>query len=265
MGSCYRLKDEVAIVVGAGSSGPGLSIGQAISRLFAQEGARVVLVDLYEERAAESQKLIAENGGESIAVAADISQPEAYNAIVAAAVSAYGTVSVLVNNAAFTPLLGVADTTPELFEKVMAVNLVGPFAMTRAVLPVMIERGGGSIVNIASVSAIRSSRGHQAAYASSKSGLLGLMVDVANEHGPNGIRVNTISPGMIDTPLRRATMREMGMDPDNYPFGPQSSLGHAGDPWDIARAALFLASDEARFITGVHLPVDGGLTTRQPS
>lgn len=259
-----RLKDGVAIVVGAGSSGPGLGIGQAIARLFADEGARVVLVDLHEDRAAETQRLIAEAGGESIVVAANISEPAACEEVAKRAVAEYGTVSALVNNAAYTPLLGVAETSAETFEKVLAVNVRGPFLMTQATLPAMIERGGGSIVNIGSVASIRSTNGRQAAYASSKAALLGMMVDIANEHGRNGIRINTISPGMIDTPLRRETMREMGFDPESYPFGPQSSLGHAGDAWDMARAALFLVSDDSRFITGVHIPIDGGLTTRNP-
>lgn len=262
-----RLDGEVAVIVGAGSSGDAgeVGIGKAIALLFASEGARTVLVDNIEERANDTHQRIAEEGGESIVVTADISDPEAPGRIIDAAVAAYGTVSVLVNNAAFTPLRTVADTPPDLFAKVLAVNVTGPFSLIQATLPHMIDRGGGSIVNIGSVSSLRSTTGHQAAYASSKAALLGLMVDVANEQGANGIRVNTVSPGMIDTPLRRATMRDRGLNPDDYPFGVQSSLGHSGDPWDVARAALFLASDESRFITGVHLPVDGGLTTKQPT
>ena len=265
MGPYDRLKDDVAIVVGAGSSGEGIGIGKAISLSFAREGAKVVLVDLHLERAEETKRLIVEEGGEAIAVAANIAEPADCKRIVATANEHFGTVGILVNNAAITPLLGVGDTSAELFTEVTSVNVTGPFLMTQAVLPGMIERGGGSIVHITSVSAMRSTNGHQTAYAASKAALLGLMIDVANEHGRNGVRVNCIAPGMIDTPLRKVTMRDMGVDPDDYPFGVQSSLGHAGDGWDIARAAVFLSSDEARFITGVHLPVDGGLTTRQPS
>lgn len=264
MRSINRLENDVAIVVGAGSSGDGVGIGRAISVLFAQEGARVVLVDLHEERASVTAQLIAEAGGDAMVVAGDISDPASCEDIVSKTASRYGPASVLVNNAAYTPLLGVAETSAELFTKVLAVNTTGPFLMTQAALPGMIEGGRGSILNIVSVSAIRTSKGGQSAYAASKSALLGLMVDVANAHGRDGIRVNCISPGMIDTPLRRATMQDMGLDPETHPFGEQCSLGHAGDPWDIARAAVFLSSDEARFITGVHLPVDGGLTTRQP-
>lgn len=260
-----RLKDDVAIVIGAGSSGEGIGIGKAISLSFAREGAKVVLVDLHEDRAEGTKRQVVEEGGEAIVVAANVADPDDCRRIVAETKKHYGHASVLVNNAAFTPLLGVAETSAELFTKVTAVNVTGPFLMTQAVLPGMIERGGGSIVHITSVSAIRSTNGRQTAYAASKAALLGLMIDVANEHGRNGVRVNCISPGMIDTPLRKKTMSDMGINPDDYPFGVQSSLGHAGDGWDIARAAVFLASDEARFITGVHLPVDGGLTTRQPS
>lgn len=267
MSSDGRLQGEVAVVVGAGSSGDAgeVGIGKAIAMVFASEGAQVVLVDNVLARAEETHERIAEAGGQSTVVQADISDPSSAARIVEAAVSNYGTVSVLVNNAAYTPLLTVADTSPELFAKVLAVNVIGTFSVMQAALPVMVERGGGSIVNIGSVSSLRSTTGYQTAYASSKAALLGLMVDVANEHGRNNIRVNTISPGMIDTPIRRATMRDRGLDPETVPFGPQCSLGHSGEPWDIARAALFLASGESKFITGVHLPVDGGLTTRQPT
>lgn len=260
-----RLKDVVAVVVGAGTSAPGLGIGQAIARLFAQEGAKLVLVDLHEDRGLETQRLIAEEGGESIVVAANLADPAGCEAVAEAARNTYGAVSVLVNNAAYTPLLSVEETSHEVFTKVLDVNITGPFLMIKALLPGMIERGGGSIVNIGSVSAIRSSTGRQTAYASSKAALLGLMVDVANGYGQHGVRINTVSPGMIDTPLRRQTMRDMGYDPDAYPFGTASSMGHAGDGWDIAKAALFFASDDSRFVTGVHMPVDGGLTTRQPT
>lgn len=264
MGSTERLEDKVAIVVGAGSSGNGIGIGQAIALLFAREGARTVLVDLHEDRAVLTQKAILEEGGEAIVVAGDISEEATADAAMAAAMESFGKIDVLINNAAYTPLLRVSETSPEVFSRVLAVNTVGPFLMTRAALPHMIESGGGSIVNIGSVSSIRSSDGRQAAYASSKAALLGLTVDIANEHGKDGVRINTVSPGMIDTALRRQTMKDMGYDPDSYPFGEQCALGHAGDPWDIARAALFLASDDARFITGVHLPVDGGISTRRP-
>lgn len=260
-----RVKGDVAIVVGAGSSSPGLGIGQAISRLLAQEGAKVVLVDLHEDRAAETYKLIKDEGGEAFVVSGNISNVEDCQRIVDTTVSQFGAPRILVNNAAYTPLLNIAETDPETYDAVMAVNVRGPFLMIKFTLPHMIERGGGSIINIGSVSSIRSGSGRQAAYAASKAALLGLMVDIANAHGKNNVRINTVSPGMIDTPLRKSTMRDMGIDPDTYPFGQASALGHAGDAWDIARATLFLASEEARFITGVHLPVDGGLTTRQPS
>lgn len=257
-----RLDNEVAIVVGAGSSGPGVGIGKAISLLFAREGARVVLVDNHEDRANETLQAIEQEGGEATVVAADISDPADCARIAAAAVERFGTISVLVNNAAYTPLLGVAETSAEVFNRVMLVNVTGPFLVSQAVLPTMVERGGGAIVNITSVSALRSTSGKQAAYATSKAALEGMMIDMANEFGPHGVRVNCIAPGAIDTPLRKITMREIGLDPDDYPYGLNTSLRRPGDAWDIAHAALFFCSSEARHITGVHIPVDGGLTTR---
>lgn len=265
MTSNGRMHGKVAVVVGAGSSDAGMGIGQAIALLLAQEGARMILVDLEEERATETGRMITEAGGQAIAVGGDIALEETCARAITAGVETYGTITTLVNNAAYTPLVGVAETSPELFTRVLAVNTLGPFMMARAALPSMVAGGGGSIVNVGSLSAIRSGDGRQAAYASSKAALLGLMVDVANEYGPQNVRINTVSPGMIDTPLRRKTMREMGYDPDTYPYGEQAALRRAGDPWDIARAVLFLASDDAQFISGVHLPVDGGISTRRPS
>lgn len=257
-----RVQNKVALVVGAGSGPEGVGIGQAIAETLAHEGARLVLVDLSEERAAITQQTVIDGGGDAIVVVGDVTDPALADRAAKAALEQYGSIDVLVNSAAFTPLRGVAETSPELFEKVLAVNTTGPFLMTRAVLPGMIAGGGGSIVNIGTISSIRSSNGGQTAYAASKAALLGLMIDVAVAHGRDGVRVNTVSPGMIDTPLRRKTMLDIGLDPENYPYGPQSALGHAGDAWDIARAVLFLASDDARFITGLHIPVDGGLTLR---
>lgn len=260
-----RLKGEVAIVIGAGSSGPGIGIGKAISLLFAREEAQVVLVDNHEDRANETLHAIKEEGGDAIAVTADISDPAAGKRIVDTTVAQYGTVSVLVNNAAYTPMAGVTDTSAELFSQVLAVNVTGPFLTSQAAIPIMVERGGGSIVNITSISAVRSPSGHQTAYAASKAALTGLMVDIVNEHGTNNVRVNCIAPGGIDTPLRKKTMREVGINPDDVPYGVSTSLGHPGDGWDIAYAALFFASSEARFVTGAHLLVDGGLSTRYPN
>ena len=258
-----KLNGKVAIITGAGSSGPGIGTGKAISMLFAREGAHVVLVDKYEDRAKETLRLIEDEGGQATIVTADLADVAASQHVVDQAITAYGAVDVLVNNAAITLPAGILDTTPQQYEEVLAINLTAPFMMTRAVLPVMVERGGGSIVNITSIAALRGQGGKGAtAYATAKAGLLGLTTDVADAFGTKGIRVNCIAPGIIDTPMRNAVIARAGLDPAKVDLTSRTSLGIEGDAWDIARAALFLAGPDGRYITGVLLPVDGGSTAR---
>ena len=256
-----RLEGRVAVVTGAGSSGPGLGTGKAISVLFAREGARVVLVDKFEERAKETLALIEDEGGEATIVTADLAEISACQQVIDEAVARFGTVDILVNNAAIASTTGILDTTPELYQLVLAINLTAPFMLTKAVIPVMQRGGGGSIVNITSIAAMRGSGGGgQTAYAAAKAGLMGLMIDVADAHGKNGIRVNCIAPGIINTPMRAQAMTQAGVDPKHIDLGSKTSLGFEGDAWDIARAALFLGGPEGRYLTGVLLPVDGGIT-----
>ena len=185
-----KLDGKVAIVTGAGSSGPGVGTGKAISVLFAREGARVALVDRFEERAKETLALIEAEGGEATIVTADLTEVAACQRIVDETVARYGGVDILVNNAAITLPAGILDTTPEQYDQVLATNLTAPFMLTRAVLPVMVARGGGSIVNITSIAALRGQGGSgTTAYATAKAGLLGLTTDVADAFGNAGIRV----------------------------------------------------------------------------
>ena len=258
-----KLDGRVAIVTGAGSSGPGFGTGKAISVLFAREGAKVVLVDKFEDRARETLRLIEDEGGTATVVTADLAEVPACQHVVDRAVARYGGVDILVNNAAIASSTSILDTTPELYHQVIAVNLTAPFMLSKAALPVMIERGGGAIVNITSISAMRGQGGSgSAAYATAKAGLMGLMVDVADAYGKKGIRMNCIAPGIIDTPMRATAIRQAGLDPAQIDLSFKTSLGIDGDAWDVARAALFLASPDGRFITGVLLPVDGGTTAR---
>lgn len=259
-----RLAGKVAVVTGAGSSGPGVGVGKATSVLLAREGARVVLVDLVEERAVETLRLIEQDGGEAHIVVADLADQSAPQQVIDSAVARYGTVDILVNNAAIAALVGILDTTPELFKRLMAINMVAPYLLTKAALPVMIEGGGGSIVNVVSVAAIRGTAAPQTAYAMAKSALLGMTVDIANAFGRNGIRINSIAPGHIDTPMRDGLATATGRTPGTLDFSDRTALGFEGDAWDIARAAVFLCGPDARYITGVLLPVDGGTTTRSP-
>ena len=258
-----KLDGRVAIVTGAGSSGPGFGTGKAISVLLAREGARVVLVDKYEERAKETLALIEDEGGDATIVTADLAEIAACQSIVDEAVRRYGSVDILVNNAAIASSTGILDTTPELYQQVLAVNLTAPFMLTKAVIPVMQQAGGGAIVNITSIAAMRGSGGGgQTAYAAAKAGLMGLMIDVADSFGKHGIRINCIAPGIIDTPMRTQAMLQAGVDPKEIDLSFKTSLGIEGDAWDIARTVLFLAGPDGRYITGVLIPVDGGVTAR---
>ncbi len=258
-----KLDGRVAIVTGAGSSGPGLGTGKAISVLFAREGAKVVLVDKFEDRADETLRLIEDEGGSATVVIADLAEVASCQHVVDQAVDRYGGVDILVNNAAISSSTSIVDTTPELYHQVIAVNLTAPFMLSKAAIPVMIERGGGAIVNITSIAALRGQGGAgSTAYAASKAGLIGLMVDLADAYGKKGIRVNCIAPGIINTPMRAAAMRQAGVDPAQIDLSFRTSLGIEGDAWDVARAALFLAGPDGRYLTGVLLPVDGGTTAR---
>jgi NAD(P)-dependent dehydrogenase (short-subunit alcohol dehydrogenase family) len=258
-----KLDGKVAIVTGAGTAGEGVGIGKAIAILLAREGAQVALVDVFEDRAQDTLSMIEAEGGEAAVFAADLAQPGACGRVVDDIIARYGGVDILVNSAAITLSASIVDTTDEQYDRMLATNLTAPFMMCRAAIPSMVARGGGSIVNITSVAALRGQGGKGAtAYATAKSGMLGLTTDLADAWGKEGIRVNLVAPGIIDTPQRANTIRAAGHDPKDYDLGTKTCLGIEGDPWDIARAVLFLAGPDGRYITGVLLPVDGGTISR---
>lgn len=258
-GDGLKLEGQVAIVTGAGSKASGLGTGKAMAVLFAREGARVVLVDRHEDRANETLRWIEDEGGTATTVVLDISEPSASQQIVDETVAQYGRIDIVVNNAAvFAP--GLLETSPERYQEVIGTNLTAPFMLSKAAIPVMVEGGGGSILFITSILAMRG--GGAPAYAASKAGLMGLTTSLANSFGRQGVRVNCIAPGIIDTPMRAASMANSGIDPKDIDMSNSTSLGIEGDAWDVARAALFLASSDGRYITGLLLPVDGGTTTR---
>ena len=176
-----KLEGKIAVVTGAGSSGPGVGTGKAISVLFGREGAKVVLVDKFEDRAKETLALVEAEGAEAAIVTTDLADIDAGQRVIDEAIATFGGVDILVNNAAIPSTTGILDTPPEVYSETIAVNLTAPYMLTRAVLPVMVERGGGSILNIISIAALRGQGGRGAtAYAASKAGLMGLMVDVAD-------------------------------------------------------------------------------------
>ena len=251
-----RLNGKVAIVTGAGGvPGPGLGIGKAISITLAREGASVLLVDVVEENAKATLSEIEDTPGKGVVFVGDVSKPEDCEAMVAAAVENFGGLDILVNNAAISRHFSVVDTEEELFDRVIGINLKGAFMACKYAVPALIERGGGSIVQIGSIAGIRDSGTSHPAYTSSKAGMLGMMADLAGEYGRDNIRVNAVLPGIISTPMQDSVGR-IGDDV----WSRLNLLGRPGSAWDIANAVLFLCSDEGSYLTSVTLPVDGGAT-----
>jgi NAD(P)-dependent dehydrogenase (short-subunit alcohol dehydrogenase family) len=247
-----KLEGRIAIVTGAGSSGPGIGTGKAMSVLFAREGAQVVLVDKFEDRAKETLRLIEGEQGEAAVVTADLADVSACAQVVDEAVRLFGGLDILVNNAATASSTSLLDTPEELYQRIIAVNLTAPFFLTKAAIPVMAERGGGSIVNIISIAALRGQGGNgQAAYASAKSGLIGLMTDVADSYGKQGIRVNCVAPGIIDTV-------RSGRAPAHHALH-APPVGRPGRPEEIAALVGFLCGPNARYITGQTIHANGGV------
>jgi NAD(P)-dependent dehydrogenase (short-subunit alcohol dehydrogenase family) len=259
-----RVEGKVAIVTGAGSSpGPGVGTGKASAVVLAREGASVLLVDLHPVRAEETRTMIEEEGGRAEVFGADVTDNAQCEAMVAAAVDAFGTVDILVNNIGLPAVGTVVELSEQAWDRSLDLNLRTAFLASKHVIPVMAANGGGSIVNMASISALRGDG--TAAYSAAKGGLLALTVDMAYSHGRQGIRVNAVAPGHITTPMLLSVQ----------PEGPGSEflarmraeaglLGNVGTGWDVANAVAFLASDEARWITGVTLPVDSGVLSVTP-
>lgn len=263
-----RLKDKVAIVVGAGSIGPGWGNGKATAAAFAREGARVMCVDVDLAAAAETAKIIADEGGEALAYRADVTRQDDIAAMVAACREAYGRIDILDNNVGIAEVGGVVEIAEAEWDRVFAVNLKSAFLTMKHVIPVMEAQGGGSIVNISSVASIRYTGVPYATYYASKAALNHLTRTTAAQYAPRHIRVNAILPGLMKTPMVEHSaglakayaggdVQEMWKARDR-----QVPMGHMGEAWDVAWAAVFLASDEAKYVTGLELVVDGGLTLK---
>lgn len=254
-----RLDGKVAVVTGGGSRAAGIGTGRAAAILFARHGARVLVVDRDEAAANATVDMIAAEGGEAVAVAADLTVEEDCTAMAAAAVGRWGRIDVLDNNVGIEGPGTILDATSEDWDRVMAVNVRTIVQASRAVVPVMATGGGGSIVNLSSISALRP-RG-LTPYTAAKGAVIALTRAMAIDHAAAGIRVNCIAPGPLYTPMVYAD----GMaDEVRERRRAASPLGVEGTGWDVGYAALFLVSDEARYITGTVLPVDGGVSIRSP-
>ena len=253
-----RLEGKVAIVTGAGSSGPGVGNGKATAVLFAREGAKVLLVDAVKERADETLAMIQEEDGEGSVFQADVTNAEDCARMVDAAIDRYGRLDILDNNVGISRRGTVVEVTEEDWDQVMTVNLKSMVLASKVAIPRMIEGGGGSIVNISSVAGLRA---HSSTpYTVSKAGVIGLTISMAADHAKDNIRVNCIAPGLVYTPMVAPRMDESLREHRKT----SAPLGSEGTGWDIGYAALYLASDEARWVTGVVLPVDAGLLTVTP-
>jgi NAD(P)-dependent dehydrogenase (short-subunit alcohol dehydrogenase family) len=262
-----RLAGKVAIVTGAGGSTAGDGIGSSIAELFAAEGAKVAILNRDPERAEFVRKAIEDAGGEAIITHAEVTDDDSCRAAVEATLKAFGRVDILVNNAAISdPIENRLDRMDlAVWDRSLAVNLKGPVLMARNVLPAMMKQKSGVILNIGSIAAIRSTNS-AFAYGPAKSGMMSLSRDIAVGYGRHGVRANTIVVGSVYTPIYVAAV------PVDHPQHDElrrvrrlsAPLGIEGDAWDIALPVLFLASDEARFVTGIDMVVDGGMVAVTP-
>jgi NAD(P)-dependent dehydrogenase (short-subunit alcohol dehydrogenase family) len=252
-----RMNGKVAIVTGAGSRGAGIGNGRAAAVLMAREGASVALLDSVAEWAEATRDMIAAEGGTSMVVPCDVADEAQAAAAVRRTVDEWGRLDVLVNNVGIAGPPGTAlDVDIAQWDRAMRVNVTSMVIMAKHAIPRMIEAGGGSIVNLASVAGLAG--GHGALlYPTSKGAVVNLTRAMAAHHGRDGIRVNAVAPGMVYTPM----VSSRGMSPElREARRLRSLLQTEGTGWDVGQAVLFLASNEARWITGVTLPVDAGAT-----
>ena len=258
-----RLEGKVAIVTGAGATGSGdfVGIGQAISLLFTRQGAKVLLVDRDEKNAEVTLAQIKEEGGDATIFVGDVTNIDSCREMTEAAAKTYGKLNVLVNNVGISGPGSVTDVAEDFWDTVIDVNLKSVMLTSKFAIPEMIKDGGGSIVNLSSIVGLRAGSGPPShAYAASKGGILGLSNSMAVHYGRDNIRVNCIAPGHIYSPMVARPSSDEMLDLRRR-AGP---LGFDGTPWDVAWAIVFLASDEARWISGVTLPVDAGLLAATP-
>lgn len=257
-----RLEGKVVLVFGAGSVGEGWGNGKATSVAYAREGATVIAVDKHKAAADMTTSIIESLGGRVASFSADVTDSTSVKEVVDKVMSDYGRIDVLHNNVGTTIMGGPIEMTEEQWHTVIDVNLTSVFLTCKHVLPGMLERGKGAIVNISSIAAIRYTGYPYPAYYAAKAGINQFTVGLALQYARQGIRVNAIMPGLMNTPLIYQQISGQYADAEAMAHARHEAtpMGRMGTGWDIAAAAVFLASDEANYITGVCLPVDGGLT-----
>lgn len=261
-----RFENKVAIVTGAGCVGEGWGNGRAIAVGLAEEGARVFAVDRDIERVEQTLALAGDARERITPWACDVTRSDDIAAMVAACLDTYGTVDVLVNNVGGSAAGGPVELAEEVWDAQVDINLKSVFLTCKHILPTMLEKRSGAIVNIASTSGLRWTGSAQVAYAATKAGVIHLSRVVAVQHAAQGVRVNTVVPGQLHTPMVEVRLAKQRTGGDVDALLQQRlkriPLGFMGDGRDTANAVLFLASDDARFVTGTELVVDGGMTAR---
>lgn len=254
-----RLSGKRVAVIGAGSIGPGWGNGKATAVLFAREGAEVFCVDRDEDAAGETASIITSEGGSAEIIAADVTKPDVGEVVLSAC---DGRLDVLHYNVGISSRGGAVETQDAEWDRVFDINLTGAMRLTRTVLPMMRDQGSGVLTYVSSLAAVHGGPFAYVSYEASKAALCRFARSVARENAPHGIRANAILPGVIETPHVNAIVSP-GADPAEVAQARAAMvpLGRQGTAWDVAYAGLFLASDEAGFITGTELRVDGGMTS----
>ncbi len=261
-----RLKNKIALVVGAGSVGPGWGNGRACASIFAAEGAKVVAADISQDALEPTLELIHKDGGHATGRLCDVTDTESVKSLVEATMEEHGRIDVLVNVVGGSRAGGAAEMSEEDWNRQVDFNLTSVYRTCHEVLPHMITQNSGSIINVASTSGTRWTGSPQIAYASTKAAVISFSRVTAVQYAKHGIRANTVVPGQLHTPMveTRLAGQRTGGDVTKLLEQRQSRipLGFMGDGRDTGYAALFLASDESRFVTGTELIVDGGMTAR---
>jgi NAD(P)-dependent dehydrogenase (short-subunit alcohol dehydrogenase family) len=268
-----RVKGKVALVVGAGSIGPGVGNGKATSVLLAREGAQVFAVDRDLQAALETQRLVREEGGVCEVHQADVTVNAEVKGMVDACIARFGRCDIVVNNVGISEMGGPVELSEEAWDRVFDVNVKSMFLTCKHVLPLMEKQGGGSIVNISSVASIRWGGVPYVAYGASKAAVNGFTRYVALQYAGRNIRVNAVLPGLINTPMIVEPLSKYYGGDVNHMIAVRDAMcptGKMGEAWDVANAVLYLASDDARYVTGIEMQVDGGLSqqliaSRNPS
>ncbi|WP_410770441.1 SDR family NAD(P)-dependent oxidoreductase [Fontibacillus sp. BL9] len=248
-----RLDNKVAIITGAAGG-----MGKSDALLFAKEGAKVVITDIQEDKVLAAAEEINQNGGEALGVVHNVTSEEDWKRVVDEAIAKFGKIDILVNNAGISSPTPMMDTTVELWNKVMDINIKSVFLGQKYVIPHMIDNGGGSIVNISSIAGLTGGNG-AGPYTASKGAVRMLTKATAVDFAKHNIRCNSVHPGIIQTPMTEGLMEDEKMKAWFHSVTPLPRLGLAED---IAAGVLFLASDESSYITGVELPIDGGYTAK---